>query len=498
MMEALDDIADTQENTQNHTENTQELVESQPVLDKDPWGRLFKKRILRKRLGQTATKTVLEAGGLLDYFDIRGNQFNFGRDPKTCQYVCGKDEGLDLKSWNRISKVHFMMYRESLDPTSPILLRDLSRNGTYINGELVGQNQTRLVKNGDFIAIIEPHLKIFQFKDMIVRPSVDLPHDIQSKYFVGKKLGSGAFGQVYKIMDRKMRIYAVKYIKGCSLGSNLQNSNVTDNEIRIMKKLNHLCIIKTYDIMRDLNGGASLVLEFMEGGDLLNRIINSPNRRLSEDQGRFVLYQVTAAVSYLHSKGITHRDIKPDNVLLKDRSEWSVVKLTDFGLSKIVTETSVMKSLIGTPNYVAPEVLNADQFNRYTNKVDVWSMGVMLFAMISGTLPFSEDYGDIRKQITAGKYTFFPDSWRGISQDAVMLVRNMLKVQPEARINLHEILETPWMESTHEGVQRAQLILDQGGSNVSRIRNTFQDVHLGKENGFARPLPPSKRPRYNL
>lgn len=176
MMAAINSIEleDTQENTQNHTQKSQE-VESQPVAEKDPWARLFKKRILRKRLGTTAAKTVgnygMEYFGMCTHFfvyflvfinlfaDIRGTQFCFGRDPKACHYVCGKDEGLDLKTWNRISKIHFMLYREGTDPSSPVLLRDVSRNGTYINGELVGQNEVRLIKSTDYISIIEPHVK---------------------------------------------------------------------------------------------------------------------------------------------------------------------------------------------------------------------------------------------------------------------------------------------------------------------------------------------------
>lgn len=216
---------------------------------------------------------------------------------------------------------------------------------------------------------------VFDFKDLVVRERVDLPAEVKKNYFVSHKLGSGAFGEVYKVIDRKLRSYAVKYIKGDSSYSK-ENNQVTDNEIKIMKNLSHVCIIRTLDIMKDTSGGACLIIEYMDGGDLLNRIIGSPERRLTENQARCVFFQVTDAINYLHNKGITHRDIKPDNVLLKNADEYPLVKLTDFGLSKWVTEGTVMKSLIGTPTYCAPEVLKTG-VSKYTSKVDVWSMGVM-------------------------------------------------------------------------------------------------------------------------
>lgn len=263
-----------------------------------------------------------------------------------------------------------------------------------------------------------------------------------------------------------------------------------------MMKLKHVCIIRTIDIQKIGFGGVSLILEYMGGGDLLNRIINSRLRRLTEDQCRCFMFQITDAIHYLHSRNITHRDMKPDNILLKDSEDMTLVKITDFGLSKIVTEGTCMKSLLGTPNYVAPEVLQPS-VTKYTSKVDVWSMGVMLFAMLSGTLPFAEDYGDVDQQIMNGTYEFIASCWKQTSRDAIRLIRKMLIVQPEKRIGIPDIFETNWMDPKYEGIIRAKQIMESHGATFTHMShgNTGQ---IRKEIEFVQPRLPTKRARLHI
>lgn len=320
----------------------------------------------------------------------------------------------------------------------------------------------------------------------------DLPNEVTNKYFVGRKLGSGAFGVVYKLLDRKQDKYAVKYIKATSMMSQQHDTNI-DNEIQIMKKVKHVCIVQTFDVLRDKFRGACLIMEYMAGGDLLTRIINSENKRLTEEQSRFMFFQITEAVKYLHSKGITHRDIKPDNVLLKNDEFFPLVKLTDFGLSKLVSHSTIMTSMIGTEIYTAPEVLKITS-DQYTSQIDVWSMGVMLFAMISGTLPFAEEYGNVRSQILSGKYAFIADCWKSVSQNAIRLIRKMLLVPPEIRTNVYGILASSWLNPDHESVEAAIKIMEENGGSVTRVRHRTK---VDKEHEFAYPQPPTKRARYD-
>lgn len=307
-------------------------------------------------------------------------------------------------------------------------------------------------------------------------------------------MGSGAFGVVYKAFDRKTTPYAIKYVKGSSMVAK-PKSEALDNEISIMKKLKHVCIINTIDIIKS-HTGACLVLEYMDGGDLLNRIINSPEKRLTEEESRCIFFQITEAVKYLHKKGITHRDIKPDNVLLKDHDEFTLVKLTDFGLSKLVVDGTFMKSVLGTPTYTAPEVL-MDAGTKYTSKVDVWSMGVTLFATISGTLPFAEEYGNVHIQITSGRYRFLAQCWKDVSLSAIRLIKKMLLVQPEARIDAAAILEASWLDPRHVGVENARKIMERNGGRITRLPTSLKRMQINTESQFAFPEPPAKRARHD-
>lgn len=128
-----------------------------------------------------------------------------------------------------------------------------------------------------------------------------------------------------------------------------------------------------------------IILEYLEGGELTDRIMSSES--FPESDIKFLFYQIVLAVQYLHSKGIIHRDLKPQNVLLESRSPRTRVKVTDFGLSKIINDESLMTTLCGTPHFVAPEMWDPEQ-NFYNQKVDVWSLGVILFYMFSKELPF--------------------------------------------------------------------------------------------------------------
>ncbi|XP_012869726.1 PREDICTED: serine/threonine-protein kinase Chk2 [Dipodomys ordii] len=152
--------------------------------------------------------------------------------------------------------------------------------------------------------------------------------------------------------------------------------------------------------------------------------------------------------AYLHENGIIHRDLKPENVLLSSQEEHCIIKITDFGQSKILGETSLMRTLCGTPTYLAPEVLLSVGTTGYNRAVDCWSLGVILFVCLSGYPPFSEHKTQVslKDQITSGKYTFIPEVWADVSEKALDLVKKLLVVDPKARLTTEEALNHPWLQ----------------------------------------------------
>jgi len=168
--------------------------------------------------------------------------------------------------------------------------------------------------------------------------------------------------------------------------------------------------------------------------------------KFSEDKARDYFLQMLQATQYLHKQGIAHRDLKPENILLKDKTH-SVIKLSDFGLSRVVDEASFMKTMCGTPQYVAPEILCATKTGGYGVECDLWSLGVILYIMLVGYPPFNDEKPKktVFEQIKTGDYDFNEQFWSGISQSVKDLISLLLTVDPHKRLTVSEALQHPWV-----------------------------------------------------
>lgn len=188
-------------------------------------------------------------------------------------------------------------------------------------------------------------------------------------------------------------------------------------------------------------------LELMRGGDMIKRISETPRRRLPEQLTKFYFLQMCEATKYLHDNGITHRDIKPDNILLASSDEESLLKITDFGLSKFVQTNSEMKTLCGTPQYVAPEILTTRGRGSYTKKVDIWSLGCCLYACLAGCVPFTGDnMQSIAHNIVKAPLKFDAACWMTISNAARDLVKRCLTKNPQQRPSIEELMRHRWLD----------------------------------------------------
>jgi len=177
-------------------------------------------------------------------------------------------------------------------------------------------------------------------------------------------------------------------------------------------------------------------------GDMLEMILSSEQGRLSERITKFLVTQILVALKHLHSKNIVHCDLKPENVLLSSDSDFPQVKLCDFGFSRIIGEKGFRKSVVGTPAYLAPEVLRNKGYNR---SLDMWSTGVIIYVSLSGTFPFNEDE-DIHEQIQNASFMYPPHPWKEISNGAIELITNLLQVKMRKRYSVDKSLMHPWLQ----------------------------------------------------
>lgn len=319
----------------------------------------------------------------------------------------------------------------------------------------IGKEKKFILKHNDIISIGLPSFEAFTFKEHI-RRSTDLPETILSKYHVAKKLGSGACGTVYHVYDCKScQPFALKQIKKNAFSEKTNDKAL--NEAKIMKTIKHPCVVKMYDII-DTRESVCITLELMRGGDLLTRI--QKNKLLPEPISKLFFYQMCHAIKYLHDHSITHRDLKPDNILLETAESETLIKISDFGLSKLVQNNSALRTLCGTPLYVAPEILQTQGRGVYTKKVDIWSLGVVLFTCLSGTLPFANEYGCTAfEQIKRAQFEFRSSNWRFVSEAAKGLIRELLTADVDKRPSIEELLRHPWL-SDYEMKCKAHRIMN--------------------------------------
>ncbi|MEJ1281902.1 checkpoint kinase 2 [Cricetulus griseus] len=364
-----------------------------------------------------------------------------------------------------------------------VYIEDHSGNGTFVNTELIGKGKRLPLSNNSEIALSLCRNKVFVFFDLTVDDQSVYPKELRDEYIMSKTLGSGACGEVKMAFERRTcKKVAIKIIskRKFALGSLREAADTApsvETEIEILKKLNHPCIIQIKDVF-DADD-YYIVLELMEGGELFDRVVG--NKRLKEATCKLYFYQMLLAVQYLHENGIIHRDLKPENVLLSSQEEDCLIKITDFGQSKILGETSLMRTLCGTPTYLAPEVLVSNGTAGYSRAVDCWSLGVILFICLSGYPPFSEHKTQVslKDQITSGKYNFIPEVWTDISEKALDLVKKLLVVDPKARFTTEEALRHPWLQDEY-------------------MKKKFQDLLAQEKNLMAlSPIPaqPSSRKR---
>jgi len=213
-------------------------------------------------------------------------------------------------------------------------------------------------------------------------------------------------------------------------------------EIRIMKKLNHAHVLKLYEVY-EFEDSFYLVMELVKGKELFDKIVQ--RGMYSERDAAHIISQVLSAVEYLHRNGIAHRDLKPENLLSTGEGENEIVKIADFGFAKSFAgeEGQILMTSCGSPGYVAPEILTAESYDK---SVDMWSVGVIIYILLSGYPPFYADSAPaLFKKIMDVKYDFDDSVWDDISDSAKDLIKHLLVKDPNDRFTATQCLEHEWI-----------------------------------------------------
>jgi len=285
----------------------------------------------------------------------------------------------------------------------------------------------------------------------ITGKKVDLEHlddefiifePLEDYYTLGDEIGKGGFSIVYQAQRKKdQKEFAVKCIKKDMVEG--EDIKLLRREVQIMKKLDHPNILKLFEVYED-DKQFFLVMELVKGKELFDKIVE--RGMYSERDASNIIYQVVSAVDYLHDNGIAHRDLKPENLLSAGEGENEIIKIADFGFSKSFAGDDAEKLMTscGSPGYVAPEILTAESYDK---SVDMWSVGVIIYILLSGSPPFYADSAPaLFKKIMDVKYDFDDSVWDDISDSAKDLIRNLLVKEPSKRFTAKQCLRHPWVK----------------------------------------------------
>uniref|UniRef100_A0AAV1UX67 non-specific serine/threonine protein kinase n=1 Tax=Peronospora matthiolae TaxID=2874970 RepID=A0AAV1UX67_9STRA len=263
---------------------------------------------------------------------------------------------------------------------------------------------------------------------------------IEEVYSIGAQLGCGRFAKVCEATHNLTGVKsAVKIIDKSTLKGH--ERELLRTEIAILKLVHHPRIIRLSDVYEDRQF-IFIVMELVSGGELLDRIVQ--RARYTEAEARVVMHSLLESVHYLHQLGIVHRDLKPENILCGD--SLTEIKIADFGLAKLVCPDEVMKVPCGTLNYVAPEVLALAGYGR---EADLWSLGVIMYLLLRGELPFNgKTKGDVIKKTLHAVVDLEADpAWRRLSSAGKKLLRGLLTKDPASRLTAQDALGHDWFSN---------------------------------------------------
>ena len=253
-----------------------------------------------------------------------------------------------------------------------------------------------------------------------------------------KSLGKGQYGNVYLIEDEKRNKYALKLVDLNIIKKDKNMLELFENEIKIMEMMNNPRILKLYDLLK-INHLTGLVTMFCDSGNLEELIQNGNSNGLGEKKATYYLKQIAEGFKAMQSSKIIHRDLKLANIFLHQGN----IVIGDFGFAKI--GVSITKTKLGTPYYMAPEILNSQNKKFYSNKIDLWSIGVCYYFLIFGFMPFQDatdkpNLYNKEKKYSGERLRFFGQNVSPLIKD---LLEKLIEFNPDKRMNFSQLFSHP-------------------------------------------------------
>jgi calcium-dependent protein kinase len=302
---------------------------------------------------------------------------------------------------------------------------------------------------------------------MLVQEGEGDPYEF---YEETKILGEGTFGKVFKVRHKITKVYrAMKIINKQKAALGAEDEESLISEINILKSLDHPNIIKVYEYF-NTKRKLFIISELCTGGELFDKITTV--KHFSEQQASHIMHQLFSAVQFCHFNNIMHRDLKPENILIESeeeaRKEFFTIKVIDFGTSDKVKKNKMFEKQIGTPFYIAPEVLN----NKYNEKCDLWSCGVIMYILLCGVPPFfAEEESEIYALVKEGKFSMDGPEWDEISEDAKDLIRCLLKKDITKRYSAEQCMKHTWIRKLKHASKIDSTSNDKLKKITSNIKN---------------------------
>ena len=374
----------------------------------------------------------------------------------------------------RASSVHLRIYREVRGDNCLYFVEELSPNGCFINKHFMVKGDTRQLHHGDEVSLCiyarskeEKAFAAFTFSrvDSEAQAAVASSSErgtcdangfvtevvVANTWDMRTILGQGNFSEVrlgVHVATGVQRAVKVINKKSFQQFQKKRDSRLSfKSEAETLASLSHNGIVRVFDWF-ETESHLYLAMELVSDGDLLHAILE--HGCFTEPQARRLFRQLCEAVRYLHNKNIVHRDLKPENILClgKDRSTMSL-KIADFGLAWKNMKSGDCQTFCGTPHYLSPEVINtfhdrsAGHAAGYGKQVDMWSLGVILYVMLSGAPPFEDD--GLYEQILEAKFEFDVREWTAVSPEAKELVRRLMCVNKSERLTIEQTLDHQWL-----------------------------------------------------